>query len=65
MYSEYVRENECIWRLKIGRGGGLYEDIKTISDFCGIYWQHMTYTPDLEIILELRGDREEIKTIFW
>lgn len=64
-YSKYTQERECVWRLEIYRSSGLFEDIKTISDFCGIYWEHMTYSMEDGLILELTENREEIKPIFW
>ena len=64
-YSQYIRDNKCIWRLEISRGSEFFEDIKTISDFCGIYWEYMTYTMEHELILELTENREEITPIFW
>lgn len=64
-YSKYTQERECVWRLEIYRSSGLFEDIKTISDFCGIYWEHMTYSMEDGLILELTENREVIKPIFW
>lgn len=64
-YSKYTRENECVWRLEINRGSEVFEDIKTISDFCGIYWEHMTYSMEHELILELTENKEEITPIYW
>ena len=64
-HSQYIRDTECVWRLEIYRGSELFEDIKTISDFCGIYWEHMTYSMEHELILELTENKEEIKPIFW
>lgn len=63
--TQYIRDTECVWRLEIYRGSELFEDIKTISDFCGIYWEHMTYSMEHELILELTENREKIKPIYW
>ena len=64
-YSEYTRVKECRWKLVINRGSEVFEDIKTISDFCGIYWEHMTYSMEHELILELTENKEEITPIYW
>jgi hypothetical protein len=64
-HSQYIRDNKCIWRLEITKGSELFEDIKTISDFCEIYWEYISYTIEDELILELTENREEIKPIFW
>ena len=64
-YSKYSRDNQYVWRLEIYRDVKLFEDIRTISNFCGINWEYMTYSMEHELILELTENKEEIKPIFW
>jgi hypothetical protein len=58
-----------VWQLRIKNNSDLYEEILSISKFCGIEWEHMFHTSfsyDGEMILETNeNNRELIEPVYW
>lgn len=53
------------WRLYIKSGSGLYQELISLSKFCGIEWEHQ-FWDNKETILEMSEYcRENIKPVYW
>jgi hypothetical protein len=57
-----------VWRLQITYGCGLYQELVSLSKFCGIEWEHQFYTESDGgyMIIEMSENyREPISPVFW
>jgi hypothetical protein len=53
------------WRLYLKTNSGLYEELVSLSKFCGIEWEHQ-FWDEKETILELSEySREMVKPVYW
>lgn len=63
-YQHFMRY-QYRWSLEVKRNCGLYEEIRSISQFCGINWEGMDWT---EEYVKLRGYEEsnkKINPVYW